>query len=556
MLKEQLQPALAGVKPDFWLGPAPRGRSEELERYHATLQDAALTVRHVLVPDALRLAFWAHPQMAPWRKRLKSRSRKDRAVQAALSLLLDTAVASRGCRLSGWYFTGYKRLECLTGQFGRGGLAAIHALQDAFLSVGLRLRWTPHHFRDRLTRTYRIDGLPEELERQLAALAKGGLVAAPARLDNPDLTPTRPSIAKERAARKRLQQAIEERVTAQVERMPPLRRERAQLLNEGMPDLGGELRERLAQAVAVAEQVGRPETVEALRRIADVGKPLVTGRAASASARLGGALSLGQLPSAVLRAFVGNVVELDVTASTPSIAAAFVGDARVSAFFADCAERGESPVARIADAAFARLGFPAVREEDRAAGTKAVKALLITALCGGGDRAQRLHAPLSLSGGRSVAGFRAAARQHFVVSTLVTGVWGPGGIAARLLREGSVQVGTGATISLLKDRAADAPRLHAQVRRAIAAAYCDEEARGIVAALRAAKRSAHFRPVADKHDGIVLQRLGSGRAEDELARICAAGEAALRERGIVTRLRVRYDADFPADERPLRQSLH
>ena len=556
MLSEHLQPALAGVKPELFEGSAPRGRSAELARYHAALQDAALTVRHVLVPDALRLAFWAHPQMAPWRKRLCSRSRKDRVVQAALSLLLDTAVASRGCRLSGWYFTGYKRLECLTGQFGRGGLAAIRELQGAFLAVGLRLRWTPHYFRDRLTRTYRIDGLPEELERQLAALSKGGLVAAPARLDNADPAPTRPSEAKERAARKRLQRAIEERVAAQVERMPPLRRERATLLNEGMPDLGSELRERLTQAVAVAEQVGRPETVEALRRIADAGKPLVTGRTASTSARLGGALSLGQLPSSVLRAFVAHTVELDVTASTPSVAAAFVGNPRVSAFFADCAARGESPVARIADATFARLGFPDVREEDRAAGTKAVKALLITALCGGGERAQRLHAPLALHGGRSVPGFRAAARQHFVVSALVTGVWGPGGIAARLVREGSVQVGTGATIALPQGRPADAQRLHALVRRTIAAAYCDEEARGIVAALRAAKQSAHFRPIADKHDGIVLQRLSPARAEDELMRICTAGEVALRERGIVTRLRVRHDADFPATERPLRQPLH
>ena len=544
MLELQVQAAPAAVNPKSSVAPSPRGQTEELARYHAALQEAALTVLRLRVPDALRRAFWACPQFEPWRRRLACRSRKSREVQAALSLLLDSAVASRGCRASGWYFVGYKRLECLTGNVGRGGLAAIRSLQEAFLQVGLRLRWTAHHFRDRLTRTYRIDGMPEGLEAALRELGKGGLVEAPSRLDNVSSEPVRTTPAQERQARRRLQQAIEEQVARQVERMPPLRRERAELLNGAMPDLGAELRERLGQAITVAEQVASKETVAALRRIADAGRPLVSGRRRSTSARLGGAYSLGQLPSRVLRAFVGHTVEIDVTASTPSVAAAFVGDARTSQFFADCAAAGDSPVARMADAAFERLGVWRPTAEERAAGVKAAKALLISALCGGGDAAQRLHEPLAVGPGRAIAGFRAAVRQHFAASALIAGVWGPRGLAARLVRDGSVVAANGERIALPVARPRTAEGLAAQVRSAMAAAFCAVEARAIVAALRAVRASDHFRAIADKHDGLVLQRLGPARQQEELDRICAAGEAALRASGVSTRLRVRFDADY------------
>ena len=544
MLELQVQAALPAVNKELLAAAAPRGQTAELARYHASLQEAALTVLRLRVPDALRRAFWACPQLEPWRRRLSCRSRKSRDVQAALSLLLDSAVASRGCRASGWYFVGFKRLECLTGNVGRGGLAAIRSLQETFLQVGLRLRWTAHHFRDRLTRTYRIDGLPEELQVALRELGKGGLVSAPARLDNVSLTPVRTTPAQERQARKRLQQAIEAQVAQQVERMPPLRRERAELLNSGMPDLGPELRERLGQAIAVAEATASRETVAALRRIADVGKPLASGRAKSTSARLGGAYSLGQLPSRVLRAFVGHTVEIDVTASTPSVAAALVGDERTCRFFADCAAAGESPIAQMADAAFERLGVWRPSAEERAAGVKAAKALLITALCGGSERAQRLREPLAVGPGRSIAGFRAAVRQHFAASALIAGTWGPGGLAGRLARDGFAVAANGERIAMPPKRATSPAAFAAQVRSAIAAAFCAVEARGVVAALRAARESTAFRAIADKHDGIVLQRLRPDRSQAELNRICAAGEEALRARGVTTRLRVRFDADY------------
>ena len=68
--------------------------------------------------------------------------------------------------------------------------------------------------------------------------------------------------------------------------------------------------------------------------------------------------------------------------------------------------------------------------------------------------------------------------------------------------------------------------------------------------LRAIQAQSLFRLVADKHDGLVLQRTRPkqlGVVElgvVELDVICRAAEGALRDVGVFTIMRLKYDADF------------
>jgi hypothetical protein len=84
-----------------------------------------------------------------------------------------------------------------------------------------------------------------------------------------------------------------------------------------------------------------------------------------------------------------------------------------------------------------------------------------------------------------------------------------------------------------------------RVRQTVAQAFCAYESKGVIAALRAIQAQSLFRLVADKHDGLVLQRTRPKQlGVVELDVICRAAEGALRDVGVFTIMRLKYDADF------------
>ena len=566
MLELRLQPVETGVKPLDTPLAAPEaveGKTlsyyQGLRAYHRSVQSAALSVLHQHVPDKLRLAFWAHPQFEPWRARLRSTNRKDVDVQAALSLLLDILYAGKTCRVTGWHYVLSVRLEAMLGIWHDGGLAAIARLQAAYALVGLRLDWQPHRWVGgglSLTRSYRLSGFPPEIEALLGQPIDRMRIERPARLDNVSPRPASADPRILRDARRAARLALLERTATQaheIEKKNPLRAERIRALNENLPEMGRQLRERAGQALLVAEQTGAgPGIAEAVRRIADAGVPLSSGRASSKSARVGGALSLGQLPSAVLRALVPHTVDIDIVSSAPSIAASFVYDQRVRRFFERCAERNQSPMEALAQRALRRIGVEAPEMALLHAATKAAKAIIIAGIHGGDERAQGGDRPLlyrkEMAGKTypaKLAGFRQMVRKIDVVRRLFLRTWGYDGIGDRLVRSGFARCRSGMEIRIAHYPMEPVAARRRRARKALAAAYCHVEAQGVVAALRAAGESKLFRPIADKHDGAVLKRLRPGRrGEAELQRICAAAEQALRAQGVTARVRVKYDADF------------
>lgn len=542
----------------------------EVRRYEAELQKAALTVHRVFVPEELRVALWSCPQFAPWQAKIV-RYRGENAkhigyvvpvtTAMALSLMVNRWKRERVCRVSGWYFAHWTEILAGMGLLDkRSSLTQVLPLLAAELAeVGCTLVAKPA-VKNVLCHAYDIQGIPEEVDA-LGFASDYEIIETPSRLTYPypDKPPSEKFIARARltlaAAAKRKAREKAKSQLEKIRKKNPARAERIELVNEQLPDMTREFREKLGQAIAVAEACAQPQTVRQLKKMTLVGVPFVGGRQDSKSTRVGGDVALGQLPSKVLRAFVGHTVELDITASTPSVAAALGGSRRVRRFFEGCAKWRLNPVEELARQAMRKCKMrPDERQLDHPAyraALKAAKHILISALCGGSEYVQGTG-PLEYqfeAGGKvytnKVPGFRQAFRDLRVVRALLDGVWGHAGLGTQLYTMGlaACQNGTFLTMPLVTG---ETPRARMKrVRQTVAQAFCTYESKGIIAALRALQAQSLFRLVADKHDGLVLQRTRPKQlGVVELDVICKAAEGALRDAGVFTIMRLKYDADF------------
>ena len=550
-----------------------QGSRAELRRYKYELQKAALTALKVYVPEELRVALWSHPQFAPWQAKItKYRENATHigyvvpvTTAMALSLMLNRWRKERTCRVSGWFFWHWTEVLA-----GMGMLDGSHALTTALpmlaeelAEVGCTLVSTPA-VRNLLCHAYDVQGIPPEIDA-IGFAADYEIIENPSRLNypHPDKPPSEKFVARARlelaaAARKKAKAKAQGQLE-KIRKRNPARAERIELVNEQLPDMTREFRAKLDQAIAVAEACAQPQTVRQLKKMTLVGVPFVGGRQDSKSTRVGGDVALGQLPSKVLRAFVGHTVELDIAASTPSVAAAIGGNKRVRRFFEGCAKWRLNPVEELARQAMRRCKMrPDERQLDHPAyraALKAAKHILISALCGGNEYVQGTG-PLEYqfeAGGKvytnKVPGFRQAFRDLRVVRALIDGVWGRAGLGTQLYTMGlaACQNGTFLTMPLVTG---ETPRARMKrVRQTVAQAFCAYESKGVVAALRALQAQSLFRLVADKHDGLVLQRTRPKQlGVVELDVICRAAEGALRDVGVFTMMRVKYDADLTAQQ--------
>ena len=538
---------------------------EQRAAVYASLRKAALVVRELFVPDEFRVALWAHPQFAAWRAELPQDHRRGGDIPlsllAALGFIVkwlfypsqDDRFSEKG---SGWQWLHWVELAALMG-FPRNPHTGEFLLEivEQFAKVGLTLEVKGWSRNAKRSRACRLTGFPPELVAYFSDFD-------PLAMERPALlhmlhSPSDLMVERRRAAlRRKFQADAAHKAQAQVEAMraaSPLRAQRAEALNAQMPDLSDTLRDRLGQALVVAQSLGNEGLEKRLRKIAAVGVPYVGGRARSRSTRLGGELALGQLPTKVLRELVPHTVELDLVSAAPSVAAAMSIRRRPRKFFAACQRKGLHPVEELAKLALSKCVPPSgsninLREPRYVrAATKALKHMLAVGLCGG----QVGEGPLMVDyevGGKThklkIAAFRHHALRLAIVRDLLDGFWGDKGFGTLLRHYGAVL--THCTTISADVSSGDARKVAENVRSAVAQKFGFFEGRIVLAAIKAASAHADtFDIIADKHDGLVLRRKDpSKRGEQALAAICAAARAEAARFDIYTDLRVKYDADF------------